>query len=230
PTRNALTSFLGRVMSLALAMSLITSVSSAADKKPRVVTTITDLTELAKAVGGDLAEVDTLTRGTQDVHGAEIRPTMMLKLRRADVLIENGLDFDAWADIAASGANNPNLVRGAAGRIDVSRGLPLLEVPTMKLDRSGGAVHPVGKPPYPRGPGLAQTITQTILDGFSRLAPDGRPAFERNRQAFLERLDEAMARWTKTLEPFRGAKVVVYNRQWVYFLNRFGLVQAAMLE
>src|SRR5262249_55804652 len=114
--------FAGLVVSVPLAMSLITSVSSAADKKLRVVTTITDLTELAKAVGGDLAEVDTLTRGTQDAHAAEIRPTMKLKLRRADVLIENGLDFDAWADIAASGADNPNLVRGAAGRVGVTRG------------------------------------------------------------------------------------------------------------
>ena len=222
--------FVAFVVAIPLATALITSVSSAADMKLRVVTTISDLTELAKAVGGDLADVDTLTRGTQDAHAAEIRPTMKLKLRRADVLIENGLDFDAWADIAASGANNPNLVRGAAGRIDVSRGLPILDVPTVKVDRSGGDVHPLGNPHYSLDPGLAQTITQTILDGFSRLAPDSRSAFERNRQAFLERLDEAMARWAKTLEPFRGAKVVVYNRQWVYFLNRFGLVQAAMLE
>jgi ABC-type Zn uptake system ZnuABC Zn-binding protein ZnuA len=219
------------VIAILLATALITLVSSAAaDKKLRVVTTITDLTELAKAVGGDLAEVDTLTRGSQDAHEAEIRPTMMLKLRRADVLIENGLDFDAWADNAASGANNPNIVRGAVGRIDVSRGLPILEVPTDRVDRSGGDVHPLGNPHYSLDPGLAAPITHSILDVFSRLATDSRPTFEHNRQAFLERLDEAMARWTKTLEPFHGAKVAVYNRQWVYFLNRFGLVQAAMLE
>jgi zinc/manganese transport system substrate-binding protein len=219
------------VIAILLATALITLVSSAAaDKKLRVVTTITDLTELAKAVGGDLAEVDTLTRGSQDAHEAEIRPTMMLKLRRADVLIENGLDFDAWADNAASGANNPNIVRGAVGRIDVSRGLPILEVPTVRVDRSGGDVHPLGNPHYSLDPGLAAPITHSILDVFSRLATDSRPTFEHNRQAFLERLDEAMARWTKTLEPFHGAKVVVYNRQWVYFLNRFGLVQAVMLE
>jgi len=224
---NRLSAF---VVALAAAAAVIISTSSAADKKLRVVTTISDLTELAKAVGGDLADVDTLTRGPQDVHEAEVRPTMMLKLRRADVLIENGLELDAWANVAVNSANNPNIVHGSVGRIDISRGLPILEVPTVKVDRSGGDVHPLGNPHYSLDPGFAPTITQTILDGFSRLAADSRPTFERNRQAFLDRLDEAMTRWTKTLAPFHGAKVVIYGPQWIYFLNRFGLVQAATLE
>jgi zinc/manganese transport system substrate-binding protein len=212
------------------ALVVFASVAGGAGTKLRVVTTITDLTELARAVGGDLIEVDTLTRGKQNAHEAEIRPTMMLKLRRADVLIENGLELDAWADVAVTGANNANIVRGSAGRIDISRGLPILEVPTVRVDRSMGDVHPLGNPHYSLDPGFAPSITQNILDGFSRLAADSRPTFERNRQAFLGQLDEAMTRWTKTLEPFRGAKVIVYHPQWIYFLNRFGLVQAATLE
>jgi zinc/manganese transport system substrate-binding protein len=215
---------------LVLALVVIASVAGGAGTKLRVVTTITDLTELARAVGGDLIEVDTLTRGKQNAHEAEIRPTMMLKLRRADVLIENGLELDAWADVAVTGANNANIVRGSAGRIDISRGLPILEVPTVRVDRSMGDVHPLGNPHYSLDPGFAPTITQNIVDGFSRLAADSRPTFERNRQAFLGQLDEAMTRWTKTMEPFRGAKVIVYHPQWIYFLNRFGLVQAATLE
>jgi len=217
-------------LTLAVALVVVASVAGGAERKLRVVTTIPDLTALAQAVGGDLADVETLTRGTQNAHEAEVRPTMMLKLRRADVLVENGLELDAWADIAVNGANNPNIVRGSAGRIDISRGLPILEVPTVRVDRSMGDVHPLGNPHYSLDPGFAPTITQNILEGFSRLAADGRPTFERNRQAFLDQLNEAMTRWTKTLEPFRGAKVVVYHPQWIYFLNRFGLVQAATLE
>ena len=218
------------VLTLVVALMTVASTAGGAGTKLRVVTTITDLTELARAVGGDLVEVDTLTRGKQNVHDAEIRPTMMVKLRRADVLIENGLELDAWADVAVTGANNPNIVRGSVGRIDISMGLPILEVPTTRVDRSMGDVHPLGNPHYSLDPGFAPTITQNILDGFSRLAADSRPTFERNRQAFLDQLNEAMTRWTKTLEPFRGAKVVVYQRQWIYFLNRFGLAQAATLE
>ena len=217
-------------LTLAVALVVVASLTGGTERKLRVVTTIPDLTALAQAVGGDLADVETLTRGTQNAHEAEVRPTMMLKLRRADVLVENGLELDAWADVAVNGANNPNIVRGSAGRIDISRGLPILEVPTVRVDRSMGDVHPLGNPHYSLDPGFAPTITQNILEGFSRLAADGRPTFERNRQAFLDQLNEAMTRWTKTLEPFRGAKVVVYHPQWIYFLNRFGLVQAATLE
>ncbi len=198
--------------------------------KLRVVATIPDLKSLAEAVGGDLVEVDALARGTQNAHEAEVRPSMMLKLRRADALIENGLDLDTWADVALEGANNPNVIRGAVGRIDVSRGLPILDVPTIRVDRSMGDVHPLGNPHYSLDPGLAPIITQNIVDGLSRLAPEHRATFERNRQAFLARLDDAMARWMKTMGPFKGAKVIVYHPQWIYFLTRFGLQQAGILE
>jgi len=198
--------------------------------KIRVVTTIPDLKALAEAIGGDLIEVDALARGVQNAHEIEVRPSLMLKLRRADVLIENGLELDAWADVVVLGANNPNVIRGAVGRIDASRGIPVLDVPTIRVDRSMGDVHPLGNPHYTLDPGLAPIITQNIVDGLSRVAPEHRATFERNRQQFLARLQEAMAGWTRTLEPFRSEKVVVYHPLWIYFLTRFGLVQAGALE
>jgi len=201
-----------------------------AAKKLRVVATIPDLKSLTEAVGGDLVEVDALTRGTQNFHEAEVRPSMMLKLRRADALIENGAELDMWADVAVLGANNPNIVRGAAGRIEISRGIPLLEVPSTRVDRSMGDVHPLGNPHFSLDPGLAPIITQNIADGLSRLSPDDRPAFEKNRHAFLERLDREMERWTKLMEPVRGAKVVAYHPDVIYFVTRFGLVQVGTLE
>jgi ABC-type Zn uptake system ZnuABC Zn-binding protein ZnuA len=204
--------------------------SAQAAQKLRVVTTIPDLKSLAEVVGGDLIEVDSLTRGTQSFHEVEVRPSMMLKLRRADALIENGAELDAWADVAVTGANNPNIIRGAAGRIDVSRGVPLLEVPGRRVDRSMGDVHPLGNPHFSLDPGLAPVITQNIVDGFARLAPENRAAFEKNRQAFLQQLESAMDRWVKLMEPVRGAKVVVFHPDFIYFLTRFGLVQVGALE
>src|SRR5438093_271178 len=75
-------------------------------------------------------------------------------------------------------------------------------------------------------------VVATIPDlkALTRSAPDHRGELENNRQAFLARVDEAMARWTRAMEPLRGAKVVVYHPQWIYLLHRFGLVQAATLE
>jgi len=201
-----------------------------AKDKIRVVTTIPDLKALTDEVGGDLVDVESLARGTQNAHELEIRPSLMLKLRRADLLIENGLELDSWAEVAVQGANNPKIIRGAPGRIDASRGIQVLDVPAARVDRSMGDVHPLGNPHYSLDPGQAPIITQNIVDGLARLAPDERAAFEKNRQAFLARLNEAMARWAQTLEPVKGAKVVVYHPQWIYVLNRFGLVQAATLE
>ena len=203
--------------------------ASAADKI-RVVTTIPDLKALTDEVGGDLVDVESLARGTQNAHELEIRPSLMLKLRRADLLIENGLELDSWAEVAVQGANNAKIVRGAPGRVDASRGIQVLDVPSTRVDRSMGDVHPHGNPHYSLDPGMAPIITQNIVDGLARFAPERRDAFVKNRQAFLARLDEAMARWMRALEPLKGAKVVVYHPQWIYVLNRFGLTQAATLE
>lgn len=210
-------------------VALLLQAASAADKI-RVVTTIPDLKALTEEVGGNLVDVESLARGTQNAHEVEIRPSLMLKLRRADILVQNGLELDAWADVAVQSANNPKIVRGAPGRLDVSRGVPVLDVPSARVDRSMGDVHPLGNPHYSLDPGMAPIITQNIVDGLARIAPEQRATFEQNRQAFLARLNEAMARWTRALEPFRGAKVVVYHPLWIYVLNRFGLSQAAALE
>jgi len=212
-----------------LMLVALASGGQAADKI-RVVATIPDLKALAEAVGGDLVEVETLARGTQNAHELEVRPSLMLKIRKANVLIENGLELDTWADVVVQGANNPKVVRGAPGVIDASRGIPVLEVPTRRVDRSMGDVHPLGNPHYTLDPGMAPIITQNIVDGLSRVAPEHQATFERNRQAFLAGLDEAMKRWTKMIEPFRGAKVVTYHLDFTYFLTRFGLIQAGTVE
>ncbi len=201
-----------------------------AAEKLRVVTSITDLKALTEAVGGDLVEVDSLARSTQNAHDLEARPSLMIKVRRADAIVLNGLDLDDWADVVAQGANNPNVIVGAPGRIDASRGLLVLEVPRSRIDRSMGDVHPAGNPHYTLDPGLAAQVTQNILEGLARLAPQNRATFERNRQQFLARLEEAMGRWNKLLEPYKGAPVVVNHNMWLYFLTRFGLVQAGSIE
>jgi ABC-type Zn uptake system ZnuABC Zn-binding protein ZnuA len=203
---------------------------AAAADKIRVVATTTDLKALTEAVGGDLVEVDALARGNQNPHDLEVRPSLMVKVRRADLLVINGLELDQWAEVVVQGANNPNVLPGTSGRVDASEGLPVLEVPTTRVDRSMGDVHPVGNPHYTPDPGMAPQITANILNGLARLQPQSRPAFEKNRAEFLGRLDQAMSRWTATLAPFKGAKVVQYHPDFVYLLVRFGLVKGGAIE
>ena len=214
---------------LLLALVAVAGPAHAADKV-RVVATIPDLKALTDAVGGDRVDVESLTRGTQNAHEAEIRPTMMLKLRRADLLVENGLELDAWVDVAVQGANNGKIVRGGAGRVDASRNVPVIDVPTGRVDRSLGDVHPQGNPHYTIDPGLAPIVTQNILDGLTRAAPQHRAEFEKNRAAFLARLDGEMAKWMRAMGPLKGAKVVAYHPDFSYFLARFGLVQVGAVE
>ena len=217
------------ILTIVAATSVLGPDAQAAGKL-KVVATISDLKSLTETIGGDLVEVDSLTRGTQNLHEAEVRPSMMLKLRRADAVVENGLGLDAWADVAIEAANNANIIRGGRGRIDISRNVEVLEVPGSRVDRSMGDVHPQGNPHFSLDPGLAPVITQNIVEGLARVAPDRRAVFEQNRQAFLARLEQEMVKWTQAMAPVKGAKVVVFHPVYVYFLTRFGLVQAAALE
>src|SRR5438445_255392 len=153
-------------------------------------------------------------------------PSEFLRFRLAYKRTER----DPSVDFAGNGGNARNIVRGARGRIEISRGIPLLEVPSTRVDRSMGDVHPLGNPHFSLDPGLAPIITQNILDGLVRIAPQHRAAFEKNRAAFLAKVDEQMARWTKAMEPMRGAKVVAYHPSFIYFVTRFGLTQVGTVE
>jgi zinc/manganese transport system substrate-binding protein len=217
------------ILLLLVTLGALAAPGRAADKV-RVVATTTDLKALTEAVGGDLVEVDALARGNQNPHDLEVRPSLMVKVRRADLIVMNGLELDQWADVVVQGANNSRVIPGAPGRVDASQGIMVLEAPTTRVDRSMGDVHPLGNPHYTLDPGMAPAITANILAGLGRVAPQSRPVFERNRTEFLGRLDEAMTRWTKLLEAFKGAKIVVDHNMWPYFLTRFGLVQAGTIE
>jgi len=212
-----------------LALGLWAGGAEAADKV-RVVATTTDLKALTEAVGGNLVEVDALARGNQNAHDLEVRPSLMVKVRRADLLVTNGLDLDQWVEVVVQGANNPRVIPGAPGRVDASSGILVLEVPRTRVDRSMGDVHPSGNPHYTVDPGMAPAVTANILEGLARVAPQHRATFERSREAFLARLAQAMARWSTDLGPFKGAKVIVDHNMWAYFLTRFGLIQAGSIE
>jgi ABC-type Zn uptake system ZnuABC Zn-binding protein ZnuA len=198
--------------------------------KIRVVASLPDLKALTEAVGGELVQVDTLARADQNPHDVEVRPSLMVKLRRADVLVRNGVDGDPWVEPLLLGAGNGRLAPGAPGHVDASKGVPILGVPTGPLDRSRGDVHPQGNPHFTLDPANAPTVTGTILEALARVAPEHRTTFEARRRAFLDRLAGALARWQATLAPYRGAPVVVYHETWIYLLDRFGLRQVGTVE
>ncbi len=211
-----------------LALWFVPASSEAA--KIRVVATIPDLKALTEAVGGDLVEVESLARGDQNAHDVEVRPSLMLRLRRADLVVVNGLGLDFWAEPLIMGAHNSQILPGATGHVDASRGVPLLGVPTGRVDRSLGDVHPQGNPHYTLDPLTALEVTANIVEGLRRVAPQHAALFEARRKEFLGRLQDAVERWQKRLAPFKGTKVVTYHEDRLYFLQRFGLELAGTVE
>ncbi|MFQ5839370.1 MAG: metal ABC transporter substrate-binding protein [Candidatus Methylomirabilales bacterium] len=199
-------------------------------EKIRVVTTTTDLKALVEAVGGELVEASSLTKGFQDLHNVAIKPSHIRKLFRADLFIRVGLDQDFWAESLLDASRNPRIAIGASGYVDASRGVPVLEVPSAPVDRAAGDIHIFGNPHYWLDPENAKIITSNILAALERVAPRQAGMFRQNRDRFLVDLDRAMTKWLKRMEPYRATKVVTYHRTWSYFARRFGLDVVGQVE
>ncbi len=152
--------------------------AAAAASKVKVVASLPDLKALTEAVGGDLVDVDSLARGTQNPHDIEVRPSLMLKLRRADLVVRNGVGGDPWVEPLLVGSQNAQIFPGAPGYVDASVGVRIL-APSGPVDRSRGDVHPEGNPHYTMDPANAAQVTQNIVDGLKRVAPQSGAALRR---------------------------------------------------
>ena len=191
--------------------------------KLRVVTTTTDLKWLTEAVGGDLVDADSLSTGDQDIHFVEPRPSMVMKLKKANVLVRTGLDLDMWADSLVGAARNGKVVYGAPGYVDTSVGIELLQIPLGKVDAAMGDIHIYGNPHYWLDPANAAVITKNILDGLARIDPKNEAVFTENRKKFLAQLEAKLKQWAEKAAQLKGVKLVTYHNSWVYFAKRFNM-------
>ncbi len=215
----------------ALALVLLAAAPARGGGVLDVVATSTDLKALVEAVGGQRVAVDSLAPALHEPHAVDVKPGQLSRLRSAALLVRVGLDHEPWLQRVRAAVNDPRFAPGGPGDLDVSRGIDLLQAQTPRIKSERGAhLHGFGNPHYWLDPANARPMTRAILEALGRLSPDGREAFTRNRARFLERLDASMARWTDTMSPHRGARVVVYHDSWPYFARRFGLVIVATVE
>jgi zinc/manganese transport system substrate-binding protein len=202
----------------------------AAHAKLNVVATTPDLAAIAKAVGGEKIEVTTLARPTEDPHFVDARPSFVVKLRRADVLIEGGAELEmGWLPPLLDNARNSKLEAGAPGHIAASQGIQLLEVPAT-LDRSKGDIHAAGNPHFIVDPVNARIIAQHVCDSFCQIDAKSCAAYQANLKKFAAELDAKLAAWQSLLAPFKGQHIVAYHNSWPYFGERFGLKIDLFLE
>jgi len=196
-----------------------------------VVTTTTDLAAIARAVGGAHVEVEAIARGDEDPHYLQAKPSYMRRLRRADLLIYNGLELEiGWLPLLVQGSRNPRVLPGAVGSLDASVGVPLLEVPTGEVDRSMGDIHPEGNPHYTMDPRNGLIIAATVAARLERLSPGNAEDFTASLYAFRVELRHHIAEWEEQLAHLRGREVITAHKQWEYLAEWLGLGIAGCIE
>jgi zinc/manganese transport system substrate-binding protein len=196
-----------------------------------VVSSIPTLGSLAKEVGGNRIEVQSLGKGYQDPHFVEAKPNLMLVLNRADLLLYVGLDLEiGWLPPLVLGSRNPKIQPGELGNLDCSRAIPVLDVPTTKVDRSMGDIHPQGNPHYWLPPENAKIIAREIAQRLEQLDPDGHDEYERNLAAFEARVDAKTKQWASMAAKLKGVKVSTYHKSWSYVSQWLGLQEIGYVE
>ncbi len=195
-----------------------------------VVATTPDLAAIARAIGGDAVDVKALAKPTEDPHFVDAKPSHVVTLNRADVLVEGGAELEmGWLPPLLENARNSRIAAGAPGRIVASHGIHMLEIPT-GFDRAKGDVHSLGNPHYLVDPVNAKIVAAQIAERLSQVDPGSAATFAANLRRFDATLDAKLAEWQHELAPYKGAKLVSYHKDFVYLADRFGLDIVETLE
>src|SRR5262245_48973988 len=199
---------------ITLLASLLTAVTAFA-APAKIVTTTEDLVSIVREVGGDKVVVDSMAKGYQDPHFVEPKPSFILKLHDADLLIVIGRELEiGWLPPLLTQSRNAKIQPGAPGYLDASIGVRILEIPTGQITRAMGDVHPSGNPHYWLDPDNGRIIAKAMVEALARIAPGDRATFEQRYADFDRRLTEAQKRWTAAMAPYKATKVVTYHRSW----------------
>ena len=205
--------------------------SSGAESKFKIITSTTDLAALAQEIGGDKVEVESVARGYQDPHFVEAKPSFLLKLRKADLLIVVGLELEiGWLPPLITQSTNPKIQVGAPGYFDASRFAKILEIPTGVLTRAEGDVHPLGNPHYWLDPENGLQIAKGIQNKLSEMRPGDAAYFAERYDDFERRIKQADEKWLAEMKPYAGRKIVTYHRSWPNFADHFHLDVVGYVE
>ncbi len=213
-----------------VALIALSGTGAAFAGKLKVVATTPDLAAIAREIGGDAVQVTALGKPTEDQHYVDAKPSHIVTLNRADVLIEGGAELElGWLPPLLESARNAKIGAGAPGRIVASRGVRMLEIPAT-FDRSRGDVHALGNPHFLIDPLNVKIIAGQIASQFAQVDPGSASLYRANLARFNARLDAKLADWRRQLGPFKGAKIVTYHKDFSYLAQRFDLQVVETLE
>ena len=204
--------------------------ASVAHAKLNIVASTPDVGAVAKEIGKDKVEVMSIAKPTEDPHFVDAKPSFIVKLNKADMLIDGGLQLElGWLPPLVVGARNQKILTGEKGYLIASAGVPVIEVPT-SVDRAMGDVHPLGNPHFMLDPLNGKIVAMHICDRLCQIDAANCNYYKDNLKDFTKRLDQKLFEWQKAMEPFRGIKVVTYHKTFPYFANRFNLNVVGTLE
>jgi zinc/manganese transport system substrate-binding protein len=205
----------------------------AVQAKLRIAATIETLADLARQVGGERVEVDALSRGTQDPHFVPAKPSLVLILNRADLLLHVGLDLEVgWLPPLVQQSRNAKIQPGQPGNVDCSTAIAVRDVPNVPSDqiRALGDVHPLGNPHYWIPPDDALAVARLLAKRFAAVDAAGASAYAARLNEFEQRLRAKQLEWTKRAAPLKSMKVVTYHKSWTYLSRWLGLDEIGTIE
>lgn len=195
-----------------------------------VVATLPVFASLAEEVGGDRVKVVSLARANQDPHFLDAKPSFVVSLSKADVLIRGGLGLETgWLPPLLMQARNPKIQAGGPGDVDTSKGLRILET-SSRGDRSMGDVHPEGNPHTWLSPDNAKVMAANIYKHLAEVDHEGEAYYKGRMQVFLNGVNSKMGSWNKSIAKMRGKKIMTYHKSFSYFADWTGLDIAATVE
>jgi zinc/manganese transport system substrate-binding protein len=199
--------------------------------KLRVVSTLQDFASLAEAVGGIRVDTFTIAKGYQDPHFVDAKPSFILKLSNADVLIVAGLELEiGYLPPLIDQSRNDKIHPGSPGYLDASIGCDILQRPTQQVTRAMGDVHPYGNPHYWTDPDNGRVIARAIAAKLTELDPAGQAEYAKNLAAFEANLSTKEKEWDAKMAPYAGTKIVTFHDSWPNFAKRFKIVIAGHVE
>jgi zinc/manganese transport system substrate-binding protein len=213
------------------AAALLALLAGRAQAAINVMTATEDLADLTRQVGGDKVKVESIARGYQDPHFVEAKPSFILKLHGADLLVVVGRELEiGWLPPLIQQSRNAKIQPGADGYLDASQVAEILDIPTGQITRAMGDVHPLGNPHYWLDPDNGRRIAKTIVEKLDKMSPADAAYFDGRYADFDKRIAEAEKRWDGMMAPYKGLKIVTYHRSWPNFAKRFGFEVIGYVE
>ncbi len=205
-------------------------VSGAFSKPIRVAAAYPYIADLVRQIGADRVEVHALASGSWDPHTVIPKPSLIARLRRADLLVINGGQLEiGWMPPLMNQANNPKIQTGTTGLLDLSQSVDLIEKPS-SVSRAQGDVHPEGNPHFVLDPENVPLLASAIAERLSEIDPPSAGVYEKNLGTWKEFWNRKLDEWKNRMKPLEGFRVIEYHKIFDYFLIRYGLVLVGTVE